>query len=807
MKFITSSHRIKFNYLIVLILFPFFTVNAQNLITGNVSDSNNNPLANVNILLISFENSNLIKEVVTNFDGQFSLKIPKTEMYILQAKSRGYETFCDTIGTSSSFIIPTIILKNEENQLNDVVIKVAKPIYERKNDRLIVNVANSVIASTGSILDVLENSPGIQVNRASMTLGLNGKEDVLVMIDGKVSRQSISSLMQFLSSTNASNIEKIELITNPSAKYEANSNGGVINIITKKNSNLGINAGISINSGFGKHEKNNVSLNLNRRTEKLNVFSDLSFNRDHSHQLGTYERKIFEENSEITSKTINDRNPISNNFNGKVGIDYQISSKMSIEGSVSGFSNLWDMDAFNENTTINNTKKSSVQLENIEKGRFKNILGSINLRRKINKDSDLAFNMDYLYYQDANKTTYANTYRDGDNIIINNENLKTNKITPLNAGVAQLDYKNDLSEKLKLEFGVKGILSKLKNDVVFNRQVNGEFIVDPLFSESSNLDEQIGAVYSSTTYKFNKKTDLNVGVRYEYATTKLDQSNQAAIVNLKNSNLFPSFNFSRKTNDGLAMNLSYRRAISRPSFSDLAPFFIFLDPDTFFKGNAKLVPSISDNMQLGMKYKKLLVSFDHTIEKNAIAKYQPVILEGTNQQMFTSLNLDSRITTSVSITLPIRITSNWDTSLNVLGANTSIKVDGIANTSQKYVNINLSQNYKIPSENLTFELTGFFNSENLIGIVKTAPLYNLNFGLRKKFDNESQLSFSVNKVFKYVYNFYTVDRLVQKYSTNSSVEFESRVFKLSYSYQFGNKKLKAKVNKLTGSKEIESRMQ
>jgi hypothetical protein len=778
--------------------------NAQNSISGTIIDPQGAPLPGVNVLLLSVGDSSLVKGSITEATGIFHLDKISTGNYLLVCRYVGYRTSYKSVYIDQSIQLPTDTLQEAAMELNEAVVVGEKPLFEQKIDRLVVNVQGSATSAGGTALEVLERSPGVQVNRVNNSLMMNGKNEVLVMINGKVSRQSVTSLMQMLGSMSASNIEKIELITDPSAKYEAGSNGGIINIQFIENPELGTNGAMTVSAGYGKHEKAGAGINLNKRTQRMNIYSDFSYNRDHTYQYVINHRDVTGASESTTSSTINDRDPVSTNFNGRAGIDYKLSEATDIGGFVSGYSNLWDMTAENSALYESTTSPAyTIDVLNHEKGRLKHIMGNMNLAHRMASNGMVSFNFDYLYYGDNNKTDYENTYRQEGNEEY--EYIETSKATPMNIFVGSVDYSRDFGKKVRFESGVKGISSRLKNDVEMRRFTDGTVVIDEDFTENAKLDEKISAGYTSMAFTIDDKTSLTTGLRYEYSETNLKVQGKGSVVDFTYSKLFPSASINRKLGRDASVQLSYGRRISRPSFSDLAPFFIFLDPSTYFRGNTALRPAINDNFKAGITVKKYMAAVEFTHESNAIARYQPVLVPETSHQMFTSLNLRYRNTLSVMFTVPLEITSSWTANLNVLGVNRQLKTLEETKAQLSYYNINLSQNFTLPA-GYTLEMTGFYNSESIDGVSKLGAFYNLNLGAKKRFGNDSQLSFSVNNMFKFQNNVYTVQEFADGYSTDTIYKFETWKFRVSYLYKFGNRKLKGRGARATGSEEIQNRI-
>jgi outer membrane receptor protein involved in Fe transport len=195
----------------------------------------------------------------------------------------------------------------------------------------------------------------------------------------------------------------------------------------------------------------------------------------------------------------------------------------------------------------------------------------------------------------------------------------------------------------------------LDNDVKVSDLNNNQLVTVDSFTEASKLDEKIGALYSSVNYSPNDKTHFNVGLRYEYSETVLNVEGKGNVLDLTINKVFPTIFISRKVSELITLQASYGKRITRPSFGDLAPFFIFLDPTTFSFGNTSLKPAISNSLRLGLNYRNSAFAFERSHNKNAIEGYQPILISGTNKQVYTTLNIALIKTTSLSAAIPLKI--------------------------------------------------------------------------------------------------------------------------------------------------------
>ena len=812
MKLVKKDQKQKLFFPLLLLL--SFNSNAQTKIIGTVVDENSQPLANANVLLLHSKDSSLIKGYVTAINGQYSFEELLMGNYIIATSYVGYKQkytpVIDLNNNEDPLQLDAIRLNEKELQLSEVTVNTKKPLFEQKMDRLIVNVAGSITASGNTALEVLARSPGIIVDHQNNSISMNGKNGIVVMINGRISRMPLSAIFNMLAGMASGNIEKIELITTPPANFDAEGNAGYINIVLKTNTQYGTNGAYSIMGGFGKGLLSSGNINFNHRKAKWNLYGDASASLTNLEQPVDLYRKVMNDGNSVESNINTDRDAQITNVNGRLGLDYFASNKTILGILVSGNYNRWYMEARNRSRIFKNQLLDTiVQIDNEELHPTYNYTTNINLQQQLNENDKLNVNLDYVYTLDKNPTEYLNTYYNGNNQFLYQQQTKSNKKTPIQFWVGAADYTKTWNKKISMEAGIKGTFSEFTNNVNVAYKVGNNWVNDPSLTAIFYLKENIKAAYTSFSITMSEKSSAKVGLRYEYTNSNLNSERVKNIVDRHYGNFFPSFFFSHKINDTASFNFSYSRRITRPSFWDLAPFVIFMDPNTFFSGNPALQPSISDAVKGDYMFKKLIFSLSYTYESNPITNFAPKVDSVSNKQTLASENQKDRQTVALTFALPVTINNWWNMQNNVIG--TVQKLNGIYNgeafiIEQKGFNISSTQNFILP-KNFSLECRGFYQSASIFGIYKVKAFSMVDLGVQKKFGAKGEnLKFAISNIFGPPVFKLNTNLPEQNLVVRGNLQFVNTQFRLSYTRNFGNEKVTSKRVRSVASEEEQSRL-
>lgn len=789
--------------LFVFILCISAPVNGQSSISGQISSDDRTSLAFANVLLHNAPDSTFVKGSITDMDGRYIFEEVANGSYYISASMVGFESKASEvfqIDNGQSFEVPTITLV-EGLALDEVVVKSTKPLFVQKIDRMVINVESSILSSGSSALEILERSPGVIVNRQNNEISLIGKSGVVILINGRNSNMPQSSIIQLLEGMGSDNIETIELITTPPANFDAEGNAGFVNVVLKENPEIGLNGSYSISGGYGNGSTTSDNISFNYRFSKFNLFGTYSFLRNGQGQIITFRRSSLNEQNELESlNTISTRDPVRRNHNLRLGFDYEISSKTIVGALLNGYDNQWTMDAINSSKAL--PSATSAELINTELNQWRHFSGNVNLKHNFNKDKTLTIDLDYLYYNNENPTDYMNRIFDSQGLLEGEEFIKSDKSTPINFVVAKTDFSNTLSEKLAIEIGAKATFSDFDNAVSASNLIDDVFEEDPTLTNTSNLNENIFAAYTSLDFQLSDKTSLKTGLRYEHTDTEVTTQTEGTVVDRNFGTFFPTAFISHKINDSLNYNFAYSKRIRRPTINNLAPFVIFIDPTSFITGNPSLRPSISNSIKFDLNYKRNLITLQYGIIKEGISGFQPRFDGDTDRLLFESTNIDKITVFSLTLGLPLRFSSWWEIQNNLVYINTKVenRIDDLnllfkQNTFRAFS----SQTFRI-LKNLTSELSVNYYGPNLFASTKTEGTYALNAGFQIDFgDTGGRLRFNVNDIWDSLE--FTGNTIIPEQNINTSNTFNmsNRTFLLTYSRTFGNKKLKASRDRTTGA--------
>ncbi|CAN5617951.1 outer membrane beta-barrel family protein [soil metagenome] len=800
-------------------IFLFFAITAsfcQGTIQGNVKNEMGQPIAFANILLLNKADSSLIKGIVCDESGKYNLSQITKGSYLISAHMLGFQTFFSSpvsVEVNNNQIME-FILAEEVSELSEVLVSAQKPLFEQQMGKLVVNVSSSIISSGSTVLEVLSRTPGILVNPQNNSITMNGKEGVMVMLNGKLVRLPLNVVVQMLSGMNADQVSTIEIINNPPARYEAEGNAGLINIISKENLEMGTNGSFSGNFGtsFDKRtlERFGGSMNINHRGRKVSFYLNAAARREHFLALFTNSRTINPNGVEIGSVSEFERDFMVWTLNGQGGFEITLNANTTIGGQLTGISTKQDQVAFGHTDIIqSNLMNTRINVKDLERNHWWGYGSNLYFTHKFQKGGLMTFDLDYLYYFHNNPHDYRFNYSFYPEQSEEEELLVNDKHTPIHIRVAKSDYQQRLNEKLSMEMGLKGTLSDIANKIEAQRFINNDWSIDPELSQHVLMQENIGAAYLSFDADPDPKTKIQAGLRFEQTYTHLENFTGEPILERNYGNLFPNFSFSREINDDHKIMLSYGRRISRPTYSDLAPFVTFFDPLNLVIGNMELLPSLSHSFQTNFQFKKSYsINFDITQIKNLIG-WDILVFPDKNVQLIQKNNFDNSRNISLSLNAPNNFETWWEGNSSIQAVHQkvhSISQNTPLRRTMKYIHINSSQTFRL-GNGFSAEVSGFYISPQLQGLLTQKSYGALNLGFQKELNNNKG-SFKLSGEDILWTNRFAFENNNSQigFESNLAILLTSRLIRLTYSRNFGRSGIKS-VKKAAGSEEERNRVQ
>ncbi|HEY4290521.1 MAG TPA: outer membrane beta-barrel protein [Puia sp.] len=696
-------------------------------------------------------------------------------------------TYCQ--GPKDSLNIDTTRQQSLNTTLQKVTVTGRKPLIERKQGKTIVNVEASVTNTGSTVLEVLEKSPGVTVDRNG-GLTLNGKPGVLVMIDDKPTYLSGDDLNNLLSSMSSTQVSQIELISNPTAKYDASGNAGIINIKTKKNKNNGFNGSFTTSYGQGVYPKSNNSLVLNYRVGRINTFLNYNINAvKYLTDLYAY-RKYYDDNKDLTAilqQPAYFRGTVFNNTL-KTGIDYSLTPKTTIGLVLTGTS----IRRTGNNTGTANwlqpggSLDSSILTTSTPENKFKNGAVNVNGRHALSKTADVSADFDYLHYHMEGKQGFDNQLLAPGGY---NEIYRSNIPTTITILSGKLDYTLRITENASFQAGVKSSSSHTDNAATYQDLDNQQWVEDNSKSNHFVYRENIRAAYASFEGKQGKLT-FQGGLRYEHTSYTARQfgniqQNDSSVARNYGS-FFPSGYLTYKADSLNSFTLTAGRRIDRPAFQSLNPFYYIINKYTYETGNPYLFPQYSWNFELSHQYNNFLTT---GVSYSSISNYfSQIFLSDTSKTIlyYTQGNVGRVYNLGVSATVSLAPLKWWSFDFTAVFNHKQLRgFNGNSYTSEiSQLNLNLSNRFFF-GKGYTGELSGFYTTRARNDIQELLyPAGQMSAGLSKGlFNKKGTLKLSYRDIL------YT-GAMEGLTSFPDATEYfklkrDSRVLTLSFTYRFG----------------------
>ena len=788
-------------FLLLLVFAPVCSLHAQR-ISGKITDEKQHPLKSATVLLLNQKDSALVKSSLSDNEGYFSFNDVKEDKYIVIITMRGYKKLIVKAAIAGKDVQMNVItLVPHATVLNDVTVTGAKPFLEQKADKLVVNIEGSGIAAGSTAFEVLQKIPGVLV--INDKLSVVGKSTPAIMIDGRLSQYT--DIMQVLREMSAADIEKIELITNPGAKYDA-TGGAIINIIVKRNANLGTNGSLNLNAATGLYNRTTAhtdrnfyrhgqGISMNHRQGKLNIFAGYNFLHRNQFEYNEFDRLI----GSYRFFQSNYSPGYVNSHAYRAGADYYADKKNTFGVMIKGFSrnglseaqnNTWQSDAV--------TARPISNFQTFNNTRTKRINTSVNANWKHSFDSlgkELNIDIDYSEFTFKNTSDIINRLSNGTEYpslqFIDN---------PVKLLVLKTDYMRPIGKNFKLESGLKSGIATINNDLIFTQ--NG--ILDKNRSTNFKYRENINAAYASFQYKFNK-WELQGGLRTEQTIATGKMQGQL-ILDRNYWQFFPSVFVTRKLGKKLSGILQYSKRVNRPGYQQQNPFIQYLDSLTYSKGNPLLKPETANQYKFSVAYKNQpFFSISYNKKHDVIFDNAPN--QNGNLTYTTPENLASYENIAIELDFPIELGRK----ITGYGGNQAVynhykaSYLGAGYDRSKWNWLAYWQVAYKPKPSWSFEISGYYTTQLLNEFIIINNMGSLNLAAQKfLWQKKGKLSLNFSDI---LFGERTRGSVIyQEINVHFRQWSESKNIRLTFNYTFGNQQLKAARTRQTASDEETQRV-
>ncbi len=587
-------------------------------ITGMVKDKDGATIPSATVALLK-EDGTVLKTTTADEKGAYAFKDIETGKYNVQVQAAGYTNTGETIAVLGNTETNLIAAKASKT-LNEVTISSKKPAIETGLGKTIMNIDPATTSAGATVIDLLRKTPGVRVENNNISLHNNG---VLVLVDDKQTYMSGQELSDYFASIGADQVEQLELIDQPSSKYDAEGSGGIINIKMRRQRKRGTNGNVSLAAGQGMYTNTHNSANITYRKDKLT----LNANAGYMHATGFAFKDVYRDVTDPVSGDIANRSEmhsfqkeIFEDYNLKTGVDYAATKKLTVGGSAKG---VYHPNNENDRTRVtmisngdgiyNNTANANGHLKKI-------LMTNAYAKYKPAEGHEISVDADYIdhskkIYQRVNSENYNEEQQPAGN----NLTLRNTSPSSVHVGVTKVDYAGTLPRKIQMEAGIKSSVSNTDNGSYFDKLENDNWSYDSTRSNNFIYKENINAAYVNATKQWREDWKTQVGLRVENLNAEGKEMTQDKSFTRQNTALFPTVFVSYQADEKNGFELNAGRRVDRPAYTQLSPFTYYFSQYSYYVGNPDLKASYSTFAELKHNYNnKLFTTLSCNIAKNVV---------------------------------------------------------------------------------------------------------------------------------------------------------------------------------------------
>lgn len=794
----------------ILLVFSLTKSNAQPAsVSGKISDESGSSLSFANVVLLQAADSAFAGATVTDSSGVFVFEDVKPGKYFLRAVYTGFQKYNGDVFTVDESAVHTgeVRLQKQARELKEVSVYAIKPFVEHQFDKTIVNVENSIVNAGATALEVLRRSPGVIVD-PDESIRLKGKPGVVVMIDGKQTHLSSEALAAMLNGMPSSSVSRIEIITNPSAKYDAEGSAGIINIILKKNRQNGLNGNVSLSAGAGRYEKAGAGFSLNYRKSKWNMYLNYSYSHRHGFNSTDLVRNFHEQDSLANIYALDIYASIPSDAHiPRLGVDYRLSGNTTVGLQLSGMANSIRPHADNFTTVFDgaNIRTGGFRTLSNTDNNWYNYAGNFNVRHSFDSlGRELTADLDYAQYVNRNNQFFSTYTYDAEGALADASSLDVNQKGFLDIYSFKTDYVHPLKKNMKVEAGIKSSYVKTDNNLKYFNLVDGVEYPDEINSNHFIYSENINAAYLNVNREM-KKLNVQLGLRVEQTLAKGVQLSNDSVFTRNYMQPFFSLAMNYKFNDQHEAGLTLSRRINRPGYQQLNPFRRYVDRTTYGAGNPFLMPALTYSTDLSYTFmESLTFTLNYSNTKDVI-ETAFIQIDSSRITLQSEVNIDKSESYSLGINFSRQVSSWYQTSteFDVWQTTYDGYVSGsYLNRSEPSFYFSSTNTFILP-KNFSIELSGFYQHKLLVGMLEIYESWEAGAGLQKKiWKNKGTLKLNVTDIFRKNVSHGSAD--FANVDSHFLALHETRVGTLSFVYNFG--RAGAQVKKRSGSDEEKSRV-
>jgi len=757
-------------------------------VSGRVLDARGGAVPFATVVLLATPDSAVTEAGRADEQGAYQLWAKRGGTYRVLATAVGFAKGKSVVFTveAGPVRVPDLVLEAAAQALGEVQVVGRKPLLEMQAGKLVVNVAGSLTAGA-TALEALEKVPGLVV--MSNRISLAGREGVIIQIDGRTTQYTdvVSVLKDFPSSS----IERIEVLTQPDASHDAAGSAGIINIILSKNADLGTNGTLTLGAGYGRFGKGNGTLDLNHRTKQLSLFGNYSYAHRKTYEQLNTTRQAAEAGGSYQQASYQPR--VADVQTLRLGADYNLTRRQTVGLLLNGYANRTQVNGQNQTAASSGT---SVQTTNATRRLTDSYAANLNYKLLLDTlGQELTADADYSWYRSDSYGRLVNEVAAGSQG--RTEQLQNDQLADIGLHSGKVDYRRPVRAGLKVALGAKASQATIASVVALRGGTAAR-------TDDFGYAESIRAGYAQAEGQL-AGFSWQGGVRGEWTSTRAVSRADGRTVAREYGQLFPSLSVDRPVYKAVGLSAAYSRRIDRPSYQDLNPSIVYLDPYTSQRGNPFLRPQFTHDYKLAFTYTKqpfLLLGYSRT--QGAISL---VTATEDSAVYSTTANLDHLARYSATLNFPLNLGKRMTGYAGVNVFHNQYLSQYLGSTyrnGRTAATLYAQANVKLP-RGLSLEVSGYYQTAGVNGLINFRGFGALNLGVQKSLLNErATFRLSLNDAL-----FSARQRGTVRYQ-DLDVRFlsygESRQLRASFSFKLGNAQMKAARKRTTGLDEERGRV-